>query len=169
MKSLFAAAALTVATALSAAAETCIDITEAVVFCPSGTLWDGLTWQRLSEPPSTVWETEDLALIIGEVPVEFAGGPIEIGQSALAEAIDDFSPVPEGAEELGRFAPLGSDQPATSRATHDAQRGVIEYVTLYTIGGAILLVQTVANDDRLTQDHGIRHEQALRALAEAGA
>jgi len=168
MKRLAAAAAVFAAFAGPAWSESCIDITETVIFCAEGTTWEGLTWQRLSEPPSTVWETADLVLIVGEVPIEFAGGPIEIGQSGLADAIDDFSPVPDGAEEIGRFAPLGADQPATARAVYDPRQGTVEYVTLYTIGGDILVVQTVAKATSLSQDHGIRHEQALRALAEIG-
>jgi len=168
MRRLLTSALLCLATTTGAFAQACVDITAKVVFCPADTLWDGLTWQRISEPESTVWETQDLVLIIGLVPVQFPDGPIEIGQKQLADAIDDFAAIPESAEVIARFAPLGDGVPATARVTHDAARGVVEYVTLYTLGGEILMIRTVANADSLTQDHGIRHEQALRALAETG-
>lgn len=148
----------------------CAMITGTLSFCPAGTMWEGLPWHRPPDPDAMLWETDDLALMIAEVPAVFESGPVEIGQSELSGFIDDLL-APEGAdaEEIARFAPLGEDVPAWSRVTRQPGTGLVEYATLYSIGGAILSIRTIARAGKLTDDHGLRHEQALRAITETGA
>ncbi len=164
-----AAAALSLALlAGPALAQDCTRITDALSFCPEGTLWEGLPWHRPGDPDAILWETEDLALIIAEIPAVFETGPVEIGQRELSGFLDDMlKPAPD-AEEIARFAPLGDDVAAYSRVTRQPSAGLVEYATLYAIGGAILSIRTLARADKLTQDHGLRHEQALRAVTQTG-
>ncbi len=168
--STFAAGALTALVLIGPAlAQDCALITGKLSFCPAGTLWDGLPVHRPGEPDAMLWETEDLALLIAEIPAVFESGPVEIGQRELSGFIDDFLAPSSDAVEIARFAPLGDDVAAYSRVTRQESAGLIEYATLYAIGGVILGVRTIARDTSLTQDHGLRHEQALRAITETGA
>ena len=38
----------------------------------------------------------------------------------------------------------------------------------HALGGTIVSVRTVAQAERLTQDHALRHEQALKSIVETG-
>jgi hypothetical protein len=161
--------ALLAAALPAAAGAACSDITPEVSFCPEGTMWEGLPHHRAgTDPEATLWETSDLAMVIATLPVVFESGPLEVGQRELAKFIDDMAKAPAASEEIARFAPLGEDVPVYARVTRQPEAGTVEYVSLYAIGPDILMIQTVANAESLTQDHGLRHEQALRSLVETG-
>ncbi|WP_425050605.1 hypothetical protein [Psychromarinibacter sp. S121] len=139
-----------------------------MAFCPDGTLWEGLTPARPDGPRTLIWETDTLAMIVAEVPTVFDTVEVSLSAGELAGMIDDMAPPPEGSEELGRFALAGDDFPAFSRATRQAEDGLVELVSLHALGTTIVSVRTVAQAERLTHDHALRHEQALKAIVETG-
>jgi len=150
-----------------ARADECAGITDAVWFCPMDTLWDGLPWHRLTDPDVVVWETADMALMINSVPVVIDGtSEIEFGPAELGDFLDTMAQPGEGSEEIARFAPLGEAIPAYSRVTRQPDQGTVEYVTLYSKGADLFMIKTIMHADKLTQDHGLRHEHALKSLVE---
>ncbi len=149
-----------------ALAQGCADITDTVAFCPMDTLWDGLPWHRVQDPEMIVWETSDMALMVTKVPVVFETGPVEVGLADLDEFLNAMEAPAEGAEEIARFPPLGEEVMALARVTRQPEDGTIEYVTLYSIAEAFVSIKTIVHADTLTQDHGLRHEHALRAIVE---
>ncbi|MAQ82469.1 MAG: hypothetical protein CMH12_04480 [Maritimibacter sp.] len=148
------------------AAAECTDIVGGVAFCPDGTVWADLTPTRPEGPRTLIWETADLDLVVAEVP-DTPENTATLGPADLAGLIDDMAPPADGSEELGRFA-LVDGFPAFSRATRQPDNGLVEMVSLHALGGTIVSVRTVAQAERLTQDHALRHEQALKSIVETG-